>query len=495
MTRGLIALAPLAVALACGEPAESPQQPRLEDLNVVLIVVDTLGAEHVGCYAGLPPAASHSPNIDALAASGKRFDRAFSTAPWTQPSMASLFTGRMPSRHGVVRIGDRLSPHAETLAEALSNRGHRTHGVISHVLLNRNYGFAQGFDSYDQGPYEDAGDDVHAAITSERVTDAAIEWLEQTPDEPYFLFAHYFDPHFVYQHHADFEQGSSDYSGPVKPGMSIWELRDMRADLSADDLDYLRALYREEIAYTDHHIGRLLDAIRARGAAERTLILFTADHGEEFMRHGWIGHTRTLYDELVRIPLIAALPGSIEPGVSTDAASLIDVLPTLISLSDVPYRDAGVEGVSLAGPLFEGQPGEPSRRVFTEVSFVAQPGLHAEPGHPAPERDSSASDLESEAPNPEMEKTAFKSAILVDGLKLIEDHLTGTFELYNRANDPEELDNLWETPPPSAAALRDELRRWRARPSDGPKGSSERTSPTQSELDELKKLGYVHDDS
>ena len=166
----------------------------------------------------------------------------------------------------VVRIGDRLTTHAETLAEVLQNRGHNTHGVISHVLLNRNYGFAQGFDSYDQSPYEKAGDDVHAAITSQHVTDSAIEWLSRAPkEEPFFLFTHYFDPHCVYQHHPEFEQGSSDYDGPVKPGMSIWDLRDMRAELDAADLDYLRALYHEEIAYTDQHIGRLLAALEERG--------------------------------------------------------------------------------------------------------------------------------------------------------------------------------------------------------------------------------------
>lgn len=458
--KALLSLA-LVGCLGCGaEPG-----PAAEELNVLLVVVDTLGAEHLGSYGG--PA--RTPHLDQLAAQGLRFEQAVATAPWTQPSIASLLTSLMPSQHGVERLGQSLGDEPLTLAEALKERhGLRTHGVVSHVLLLPKNGYAQGFDGYDSQP---AGG--HDDLSSAEVTDAAIEFIDQhragsSAEERFFLFAHYFDPHYVYRSHEDFKH-APEYQGPIRPGMPIWDLRDQRDELGAEDVDFLRALYHEEIAYTDHHIGRLLQHLERTGLERNTLVVFTADHGEEFMGHGWIGHTRTLYDELVRVPLIMRLPGAIEPGVVTAPVSLIDVAPSVLELLG-PEVPAEWQGQSLlpymANPGFDAGP----RLVFSEVSY-------------GPKRDVDKPQA--------MQKRAHKTALVVGDVKLIHDRLSDGWELYRRADDPGEQRDLLREDPEAAAslgALKSKLLAFEAARGAGSQGDIEFE---ESELEELRKLGYL----
>jgi arylsulfatase A-like enzyme len=456
MTRSrTAALAPAlaAILVACGSARE---RPLLEELNVLLVVVDTVGAEHVGF---LNPGQDHTPHFDRLAREGVVFEHAYAPAPWTQPSLASLLTGRMPSQHALLRLFDSLGEEQETLAEALRARGFETAAVVSHLLLERRFGFAQGFDHYDASAV--AG---HDAITSRSVTDRALAWLDgRSTDAPFLLFVHYFDPHFAFNHHPEFDR-TAGYAGPLRPAMDIWELRDRRDRLTREDLDYLVGLYREEIAYTDAQVGRLLDHVR-EGDPRPTLVILAADHGEEFMRHGWIGHTRTLYDELLRVPLVFHLPGVFAPRRVDAPVSLLDVLPTLLAFSSTRAPEADVPGISLAPALLGESELPRERELYAEVSFAARP----------------------EDPDFIAEKTAFKVALQTPRWKLIHDLLTDRWELYDRRADPEELNPLEGRP--EEAALRRRLTDWeRARP-----GAADRAAvaPSDDERARLRALGYL----
>jgi arylsulfatase A-like enzyme len=403
--------------------------------NVLLIVVDTLGADHLGSY-GAP--AGHSPNLDRLASEGKRFSNTYATAPWTQPSVASLLTGRMPSAHAVENMPAHLDEGASTLAERFQSEGFQTQGVISHFLLGEKFGFAQGFAGYDQSAVL-----KHTGISSEKVTDTAVDWLKHRTPDPFFLFVHYFDPHFVYHDHPGIDLAGK-YDGPIESAMPIWDLRDLRGELGARDIDYLVSLYREEISFTDQHIGRLLQYLDEAGLKRDTLVVFTSDHGEELMEHGWIGHTRSLYGELLRIPLIIRQPGTITPGVVETPVSLIDIAPTLEQLVLDTSSDSAVTGQSLAALLFDRPSDFSDRRLYSEVSL-------------ADRDDSGGGNLR------RIEKSALKTALLGERWKLIHDRKSDEFELFDLKADPGDLENLWGADPDRDASLQRELLEWERR--------------------------------
>jgi arylsulfatase A-like enzyme len=468
--------------------------PPLEELNVLLVVIDTLGAEHVSCLGPSigPPT---TPALDRLAAGGVLFDRAYSPAPWTQPAVASLFTGEMPSSHRVLRLFDRLDPAETTLAERLAGRGFATAGVVSHELLDSRYGFDQGFAHFDASA---AGG--HRTVSSPEVTAKALGWLDRWLGggearegaggrPPFFLFVHYFDPHYVYLHHERFSR-TRGYGGPLTPGMDIWALRDARAALTPADVGYLRDLYREEVAFTDFHLGRLLAGLRQRGLERDTLVVVTADHGEELMRHGWIGHTRTLYDELLRVPLVVSLPGRIAPRRVEEPVSLVDLVPTLLELSGRAEQPAEVEegrpaGISLVPALTGGAPPPADRDLFAEVSFATR----------------------ADDPAKFAEKTAFKTAVLSGPWKLVHDLAGGSWQLYDRRSDPEELHDLAPAAgapaaggadggesEPATRALRRLQRRlaaWERERGGAPDRATSAVDPSAEELERLRALGYL----
>jgi len=441
--------------------------PKAEDLNVLLIVVDTLGAEHMGAYGG----DARTPNLDALAAGGVRFGSAFSSAPWTQPSIASLMTSLMPSQHGVQRLGQALPAAFETLAEQLGGQlGRQTQGVVSHVLLLPKNGYAQGFDQYDSRA---AGG--HDELSSEQVTAGAIEFLDareasKANAKPFFLFVHYFDPHYLYREHPEFPHGAP-YDGPITSSMPIWELRDQRQTLNARDIEHLKDLYHEEIAFTDYHIGRLLEHLRVKGLEQNTLVIFTADHGEEFMGHGWIGHTRTLYDELLHVPLIFSLPGVLDAALVRSPVSLLDVAPTVLDLlgSAAP---AAWQGRSLVPLLSGAATSEPARLVFSEVSY-------------GPKGESKKKQA--------MEKRAHKTSLVLGELKMIHDRLSGRWELYRRAEDPGEQRDLYSESDRAQGVLKSKILEFEASRGQSELGAVKLDA---GEMDQLEKLGYLrsHDE-
>ncbi|MEM7200825.1 MAG: sulfatase [Planctomycetota bacterium] len=434
--------------------------PKLDDLNVLVVVIDTFGAEHAGAF--MNPEHAHTPHLDALAARSVVFRRAYAPAPWTQPSVASLFTGNMPSRHGALQMTDTLRESQVTLAEALKSRGFATGAVISNFILRPRFGYARGFDSFQTRPAAAS----RSGITSGRVTNRAIDWIDRHADARFLMYAHYFDPHFAYVHHAEYDR-TSDYGGPLEPSMPIGKLRAQRDELTRADLDYLIGLHHEEIAFTDAQVGRLLAHLRDRDLEENTLVIVTSDHGEEFMRHGWLGHTRTLYEELLHVPMIISLPGTFAPRTVDDPVSLIDILPTLLALSPT-QDDAGLDGYSLL-PYLDGT-GAPAagRAMLGEVSAV--PVGKDRFAH---------------------ERVAFKTSLLAGSLKVIHDLTNDSWELYDLAQDPEELKDLAESGHPALDGLRENLLAWEeVRAPEGEDGGTP-SALTAEELERLRQLGYA----
>ncbi|NLF26216.1 MAG: sulfatase-like hydrolase/transferase [Deltaproteobacteria bacterium] len=432
--------------------------PALEDLNVLLISVDTLGERHLGRYN---PEVKFTPNISKLADGGVRFARHYAAAPWTKPAFASIFTGLMPSVHGTTDRSSGLSYDLLTLAELFKERGFKTAGVVSHFYLGAESGYAQGFDSYKEITSKRR---MHKIITSEKVSDSALKWLSNysaaKEQNPFFMFLHYFDPHFNFMHHPDFKQ-TKPYNGPIQPGMDIRKLRELAPSFSAADLDYLIGLYHEEISYTDHHIGRVLDALESLNLKRKTLIVFVADHGEEFMEHGWIGHTRTLYNELIRVPLIFYLPGVFKPAVIDDPVSQVDILPTILALSKKAYAAEGLNGISLLEQILTGKSNMPERDILSEVSFHSSAIPHA-----------------------------YKTSVVRGNLKAIHDKTTEVWELYDLALDPGEKTNIASVKPELLEGLAAVIRKWEAK-EKGVFPAINEKAPAPEELEQLKSLGYM----
>lgn len=311
----------------------------LERHNVVLVTVDTLRADRMG-FHGYPR--DVSPHLDALAADSLVFERAYSTAPWTTPSFAAVFTGLHP---GALGIDDDPRPppdEVETLSQALCGAGYRTMGVVSHSYVGARYGFARGFEAWDEA---NAGG--HAYVSSPKVTERAIRYLDSALEDPrpFFLFVHYFDPHHDYTEHDEFPYAAG-YQGRVRSAKdNITELRSQirSGELQEDDLEYLRDAYDSEIAFTDRHIGRLLDALRERRVYEDALIVFLSDHGEMFAgrSHRWLGHSKYLYDELIHVPLLFKLPRQRRVGVQSAPVSTVDVFPTILDVLGHPAPPSG----------------------------------------------------------------------------------------------------------------------------------------------------------
>lgn len=216
---------------AVAEPAKSI--PELSKLNVLFIVVDTLGARHLGAYDS---ALTHTPNLQALASQSVVFEHMQAAAPWTKPSVAAMFTGKLPSRHGVRSMTQVLAESELTLADFMKSRGHVTRGIISHTLISKRHGYAQGFDNYNIVPFKG---NIHRVISSELVSSEARGFLEQQPkDKPFFLFLHFFDPHYDYFHHEQYDL-TTWYKGKLEPFIPFRKLRAGMDKFTPDDIRYL----------------------------------------------------------------------------------------------------------------------------------------------------------------------------------------------------------------------------------------------------------------
>jgi arylsulfatase A-like enzyme len=338
--RRRLAAALVASCAACGPAPEVAAPP-----SIVLISVDSLRADRLGVYGA---ERDTSPAIDALAAEGARFAEALSTTSWTLPSHASLLTGLSIPAHRVRKPRHRIDPARTLLAEHLADQGYRTAAFVSAPFLDRKYGFAQGFEVYENlqpiggvsiPPPMDLIDASHAGNTADTEIDAALAWLAERPpgEEPWFLFLHLWDVHYDYTPPEPYARmfdpeyaGALDVTGfrnnpAIHPGMA------------ARDLAHVRARYDAGIRWIDAQLARLLAAVRAREPGDRILVSLVSDHGDEFFEHGGKGHYQTLYEESLRIPWLVRLPGVVPAGTVVEGpVALDDVAPTLLALAGLP---------------------------------------------------------------------------------------------------------------------------------------------------------------
>ncbi len=314
-----------------GHPQPQPRElllgvsePTVHDLEaygrargVVLVSIDTLRRDHVGLYGYGRPT---TPTLDALGARGLVQDDAVSVSSWTLPSHLSLLTSVDPALHGGLDMESGFNRQVQTLPSLLQGAGWSTQAVTSHLYVSAVYGLDQGFDHLD----------FHQDRKAADTTDRGLALLDRFGDRPFFLFLHYYDPHWHYDPPADrlalFERG---YQGSLTGNWQDFKSR-TRESLKPGDLAHLLALYDGEIRYTDDEVGRLLAHLRARGLDRSTLVVVTSDHGEEFLDHGSWEHQKTLYEEVVRVPLVMAGPG-VPARRGQAQASLLDVAPSILS--------------------------------------------------------------------------------------------------------------------------------------------------------------------
>jgi len=340
----------VAVALALGGWAcGSGHEPARERYNLLLVSFDTTRADHVSSYGY---ERSTTPNLDALAAEGHRFENAYTVMNTTLPSHAALFTSLPPASLGVLKNGDTLPEPADTLPERLRREGYATGGFVSAAPLHPSFGFSQGFDEYGTPPRRQQR-------KAEETVQSALAWLDGVGDEPSFTFVHFYDPHTMYDAPAEFRaaMGAGDLAQPV--------FRKFPHTLNGYDANFARSTvnsYDAEILYADHQLGVLLEGLEQRGLRERTIVAVFADHGEsleEFLEccNYLFSHGDFLSPHELRIPLVLWLPPSLEVEASRtypELVSTLDVLPTLLELLDVPAEGL-LEGRSLAG-LLRGEP-------------------------------------------------------------------------------------------------------------------------------------------
>jgi arylsulfatase A-like enzyme len=319
----LVILAVIASGIsACGDSPNLPSNPK----NVVFIVVDTLRNDRLGCYGHNEET---SPTIDKLAEESIFFEKAYSTAPWTLPSISSMLTGEHPAVLGTDN-DSKLPKRFKTMAELFRDAGYQTAAVSSHIYVTKKYGFAQGFDFFNSNAII-GRDMVSGPVVNARAFQTINELSKS--DKPFFLFLHYFDPHYDYLMH-DILNTYPDYKGILHSGISIDALRALskKRRLRAKDKRYLFAAYDSEIRYTDDLISRLFDELRRRKMFDDTLIIFTGDHGEHLGddRERWIGHTLHVTQKLIHIPLLIRMPkGAVRHRVSSNF-SLVDLMPTIL---------------------------------------------------------------------------------------------------------------------------------------------------------------------
>jgi arylsulfatase A-like enzyme/Flp pilus assembly protein TadD len=322
----------ISCALAgCNRVLLAPARP-----NVLLVTIDTLRADHVGAYgAGF----AETPTLDALAAEGTRFSRAFASSPLTLPSHAALLTGRQPHQIGVRHNGMyTLAPAEESLPERLRDAGWATGAFVGAWVLAARFGLDQGFDRYDDATSAGlAAPGGYAERRADAVSDAALAWLESAP-RPFFLWAHYYDPHASYRPPAPYAER------------------------------FAGRLYDGEIAWVDAQLGRLVAALRARGELDRTLVVVTSDHGESLGEHDELTHGYTLHDAVLRVPLVLRGPGVPAGRVVDPLVRSVDVAPTVLAW-------LGQDGLAATAghdlrPLWQGA--DPAERVAYSETLATE---------------------------------------------------------------------------------------------------------------------------
>ena len=315
-----------------------------EPYNVILVSVDTLRPDHLGCYGYGP---NTSPAVDRLCDDSVLFSLAVAHAPSTLASHASILSSLLPQHHGALHALRRaLGGNILTLGEVLKLNGYTSASFNGGAQVAGEFGLDQGFDTYK----------TVDRFSFRALVDEAVRWIEAQDREPFFLFLHTFEVHHPYESDEEWLNLFRDpmYSGPLPEQISVDLLREIsegKRSIDQSDLQHIINAYDAGIRSMDSSFGNLVDRLQALDLYDNTIIIFTSDHGEEFGEHGWVGwHSHTLYDELLLVPLIVKLPRSAHAGESVDVqVRSIDIAPTILDLLgiDIPETFEGDSLLSL----------------------------------------------------------------------------------------------------------------------------------------------------
>ncbi len=449
--------------------------------NVLIVLIDTLRADRLGSYGYRRDT---SPHIDRVAGEGWRFDVAIAQASWTKPSVASMITG-LYARQTSVSSGDWAEQNQEgtvlvetlaaehlTLAEQLASHGYETaaFGKNHHLLVE--LGFSQGYLTYQwlhpagRGALDRVLErflpDADPQFAAEWINDRFVDWLDAKADRKFFAYLHHIDIHWPYESPPPFsgmfteKPAPEDFNSGNFLKRMVSKLReDSSATVNPETLRAMNDAYDEGIRYVDDGLGRIFELLQRRGLYDDTLIIITADHGEEFMEHGLLGHGKSLYDEVIRVPLIVKFPcpgPHCSPRVVTSQVELVDVFPTVMQV-------LGIEPpTSLAGRSLAGE-ASASRAAFSE--FKSNSGLKTQIALRTPE------------------------------WKWIYDEQDDTGELYDLAQDPGEANDLATSEPALRELLSARVLDFAATHLKDDAVSAFAVKADERMLENLKALGYV----
>lgn len=367
-------------ALLLASCSKEPHHP-----NVLLVSIDMLRADHVGCYGYARPT---TPALDRLAREGTRFDEHISSSSWTLPAHAGLFTSLPDALHGVTDTDRALAPDAHLLAERFQEAGYETAGFFAGPYLHPAFGFGQGFERYENctsyaaeldGKPSSAWSmdpkvmrESHEDVTNPTVLSKFTSWFQGRSKKPFFAFVHLWDAHFDFVPPPPWNRRfDPEYTGKVD-GRGFFFDETIAPGMPKRDLEHLIALYDGEIGWTDEHVGRICALLQAASVLDDTIVVVTSDHGTEFFEHGRKGHRQTLYDEVLRVPFLLRYPGRVPAGAVVRAQTRsIDVGPTLLELAGLPAAN-DVLGESLVAALTPNSAFRPQRAVC-ELDSV---GIH-----------------------------------------------------------------------------------------------------------------------
>ena len=478
----LLVIMVISLRIACTQigaqkPIHTPSDSK-NNFNVLLIVVDALRASHLPQYGY---ERTTFPVLETLPNTVVFFKRCVTSSSWTSPSVASMVTSLYPSQHGVLSFGQQLMDESLTLAEILHQHGYTTACFSANTLVSPLFNFDQGYDYFPEFRPSVRYNLVKALMSFglwnyldrlglieggyffprlEQMNAFLLPWLDQHKTENFFAYVHTMDVHAPYM--PSRRHFSSKFRGTRQPD---WKFAKMirngtALDVSEEERQDVMNRYDDEMLYTSGELQKILDKLRELELDDRTIVIFTADHGEEFWEHGSVAHSHTLYNELVIVPLVFAVPSALphESRVTDTAVRSVDLLPTILHLLRIPMEPAwqfsGVNLLSLKeGDDHNSLSGSPNEAIL------------------------------------EMEG---KKGIIRDDMKLIVSEKDGeiTRELYNIADDPGEKVNLYETRPDVARPLEESLEAYLAT------AREQGIAATETEIDaglkgQLKALGYL----
>jgi arylsulfatase A-like enzyme len=437
-----LAIASVFIAiLGCSSKKDPAARP-----NLILISIDTLRADHLGCYGYPRPT---SPAIDQLASEGVVFKNVMATSPWTLPSHGSMLTGMYPSRMSLNSYESKLPSTATTLSMLLAKNGFKTAAVVNSIFLRQKHGFDRGFDYFVATP--GINDSAPSIIKLSKL------WMRHQGQQPFFLFIHIFDAHSSYFPHKKYkEKFVRPYKGPVNGSTSfLHKIRNGEYEPQKEDVDHIIDLYDAEVRQVDDNLKDLFDYLRTSGVLDSSVVIISSDHGEEFLEHGGVFHGKTQYQELLKIPLIIRGPGIPSGRRISAVSSLVDVMPTALSLLGLPVP-AALEGTSLVPMWKTGESGLTERSVFAEADH-------------------------------NNEQDNIKRAVRYQNYKLHYDLLTKKIELYDLAVDPFEQTDIAENHPQIVDRLFKKLTIFM----QPPQKSKQIVPLSNGELEKLKSLGYM----